>query len=84
MFFRKSKVINDRQNEFIDKNMSLSENNCTFNGYDNKTKKAKCVCPFNLSYQYKYFYWSGDKSLNLRNYLLKIFYLLIFGKLQNS
>ena len=43
MFFRKSKVINDRQNEFIDKNMSLSENNCTFNGYDNKTKKAMCM-----------------------------------------
>ena len=26
--------------------MSLCENNCTYNGYDNETKKAKCECPF--------------------------------------
>ena len=37
-------LINDRQNEYIENNYSLCENNCTFNGYDQKTKKALCEC----------------------------------------
>ena len=37
-------IINDRQKEFNDNNLSLCENNCTYNGYDNNTKKAKCEC----------------------------------------
>ena len=39
-------LINDRQNEFKENNMSLCENNCTYNGYDNETKKSKCECTF--------------------------------------
>ena len=39
-------LINDRQNEFKEKNMSLCENNCTYNGYDSETKKSKCECTF--------------------------------------
>ena len=37
-------ILNDRKNEYIDNNLSLCENNCTFNGYDSKTKKAICEC----------------------------------------
>ena len=37
-------LINDRQNEYIDNNLSLCENNCTFIGYDQNTKKALCEC----------------------------------------
>ena len=37
-------LINDRQNEYNDNNMSICENNCTFNGYDKETKKALCEC----------------------------------------
>ena len=34
----------DRKNEYNDNNMSLCENNCTFNKYNNETKKAECNC----------------------------------------
>ena len=37
-------LINDRHNEFNDNNLFLCENNCTFIGYDEETKKAKCEC----------------------------------------
>jgi hypothetical protein len=37
-------LINDRQNEYIYNNFSLCENNCSFNGYEKNTKKAKCEC----------------------------------------
>ena len=37
-------IINDRIDEYNDNNLSLCEKNCSFNGYDNKTKKALCEC----------------------------------------
>ena len=37
-------LINDRQNEFNINNMSLCENNCTYNGYHIDSKNAKCEC----------------------------------------
>ena len=37
-------ILNDRKNEYVDNNLSLCENDCTFNGYDSDTKKAKCEC----------------------------------------
>ena len=37
-------IINDRKNEFKNNNLSLCENNCTYNGYDSNTKKALCEC----------------------------------------
>ena len=37
-------ILNDRQNEYIENNLSLCENNCTFTGYDKDTKKALCEC----------------------------------------
>ena len=36
--------INDRKNEYNNKNLSLCEKNCTFIDYDNETKKAICEC----------------------------------------
>ena len=37
-------LINDRKEEFIQNNMSLCENICTYTGYDKNTKKALCEC----------------------------------------
>ena len=36
--------LEDRRNEFIDNNMSLCEENCELNSYNNKTKKLSCEC----------------------------------------
>ena len=41
-------IINDRIEEYNDNNMSLCEKNCSFNGYDNKTKKALCECEIKI------------------------------------
>ena len=37
-------ILNDRRQEYIDNNMSLCENKCSYNGYDEDTKKVSCVC----------------------------------------
>ena len=37
-------VLDDRRNEYIDNNLSLCEANCTYNGYNEDTKKALCEC----------------------------------------
>ena len=37
-------TLDDRKNEYIDKNMSLCESNCEYTGYKNTTKKAVCNC----------------------------------------
>ena len=37
-------LINDRQNEYNDNNMSICENNCTIKEYNNETKKVNCEC----------------------------------------
>ena len=41
-------ILNDRQNEFINNNLSLCEDNCTYNGYFTDTKKALCECQTKL------------------------------------
>ena len=46
--------LGDRRNEFINKNMSLCEENCELTDYDNNKKKAKCSC-------------NAKKSLSLDN-----------------
>ena len=38
------KTIKERQNEFIKNNLSICEEDCNFNDYDNITKKAVCSC----------------------------------------
>ena len=37
-------LINDRQNEYNNNNMSICENNCLFIEYDSKNKKSICNC----------------------------------------
>ena len=37
-------LIIDRKNEFINNNMSLCENNCSFDGYNSETKQVICKC----------------------------------------
>ena len=37
-------LLNDRQNEFNNNNLSLCEKKCTYNGYNIDIKKANCEC----------------------------------------
>ena len=37
-------IISDRQNQYINNNLTLCENNCELSEYDNETKKAICKC----------------------------------------
>ena len=37
-------ILNDRKEEFINNNMSLCENNCYYNGYNEQSKKSLCEC----------------------------------------
>ena len=37
-------ILSDRIKEYTENNLSLCENNCSFNGYDSNTKKALCEC----------------------------------------
>ena len=42
----------DRKNEYINGDYILCEYNCTFKGYDNKTKKAECSCEIKTIFKY--------------------------------
>ena len=37
-------TLNDRQDEFIDKNLSLCESGCNYTSYDSKNQKVVCNC----------------------------------------
>ena len=37
-------ILNDRQNEYNDNNLSICENYCTLTGYESEIKKASCEC----------------------------------------
>ena len=37
-------IINDRQNEYVNNNLSLCQNNCSFTGYEQNSKKAIYDC----------------------------------------
>ena len=37
-------ILNDRKQEFIDNNLSLCENNCTYIKYDKNIKQSECDC----------------------------------------
>ena len=37
-------ILNDRKNEFVDKNMTLCEDNCQFINYDKQNKIVNCSC----------------------------------------
>ena len=55
-------ILNDRRKEYVEKNLSLCENNCKFDNYDYKTKNAKCVCK-----KKNLFYYILKYFLNLKN-----------------
>ena len=42
-------TLKDRQQEFIDNNMTLCENNCDFISYNNTLKKVNCECDIKFS-----------------------------------
>ena len=66
--------LNDRRNEFINKNMSLCEDNCELINYDNNYNKAKCSC------QVKTVLSLDNKELDNRN-IIKNF--IDFKKITN-
>ena len=43
-------ILSDRKNEYYQNNMTLCEENCDYNGYDNETKKAICECKIKESF----------------------------------
>ena len=48
--FQTDITIKDRQEEFIDKNLSLCEEDCDYNDYDINTKKVICNCNIKISF----------------------------------
>ena len=56
--------LNDRKNEFIDKNMSLCEENCELIEYNREKGKAKCSCDIKLSISPNY-----DTKFNKNDFL---------------
>ena len=66
--------LQDRKKEFVENNLTLCEENCTFNGYDNKTKKALCSCPVKIKLPLvSEVYFDKDKLyknfINIKNFL---------------
>ena len=47
-------TLNDRQKEFINKNMTLCENDCHYDSYDYILKKVECKC--DVKYRIKELY----------------------------
>ena len=42
-------TLRDRRKEFINKNLSLCESNCDYNGYDIETKESYCNCEIKIN-----------------------------------
>ena len=42
-------TLKDRKREYIDKNMTLYEEDCQYMGYDSKKKEALCECPIKIN-----------------------------------
>ena len=76
----------DRKNDYNDQNMSLCENGCEYDGYNETTKKTKCVCP--IKSKRNFFDIDQDKLLNkFKNYkeiinimIVKCYKLVFSGK----
>ena len=43
-------TLKDRRNRYIYDNMSLCENDCLYNGYNNDTKKVQCKCNIKIKF----------------------------------
>ena len=48
--FQTDITIKDRQKEYINKNLSLCEEDCIYNNYDLETKKVTCECYIKISF----------------------------------
>ena len=76
-------TLNDRQKEFINKNMTLCENDCHYDSYDYILKKVECIC--DVKYRIKELYEikiDKDKlkaNLNIKNLVNKC-YKKVFTK----
>ena len=70
----------DRQKEFIDKNMTLCEENCYLVGYNYQSKKVKCSCTIKLNLSIidnikfdKNIFWNVFNNININ--LVNNFYI---------
>ena len=45
-------ILKDRKQEYIDKNLSLCEKNCTYITYDKSTKRSSCICNIKNEIEY--------------------------------
>ena len=62
--------LKDRQNEFVNNNLTLCEENCDLDDYDKRTKKAVCKCDIKTEMEL-----SNKKEFNMRefyNYFIDI------------
>ena len=58
-------ILNDRKNEFKEKNLSLCESNCDYNGYNSNKKIALCECFIKIKFPFiKEIIVNKDKLLN--------------------
>ena len=80
-------ILSDRKNEYYQNNMTLCEENCDYNGYDNETKRAICKCKIKETFlSISEINFDKDKLIeffNLKNrvniYVMKC-YQLLFSK----
>ena len=59
-------TLNDRQNEFIENNMTLCDNDCNFIEYNNYLKKVKCECDIKFNIKDIYNIKIDKKKLKLK------------------
>ena len=59
----------DRKNEFINKNFSLCEKDCTYNGYNINTSKALCQCKIKTKFSTFSEYINKSKNELLNNFV---------------
>ena len=58
-------ILNDRKNDYNSKYFGLCENNCSFIGYNNATKRSECICEVKSNFNnYKDIIDNKDKILN--------------------
>ena len=80
--------LDDRKKEFVDKNMSVCEENCEFTGYDLDTKKAICSCEVKIklplmseiSFDKNRLYDSFTNIKNIANMKILNCYHVLFSK----
>ena len=81
-------ILDDRQNEYIDNNMSLCTSNCEYTGYNIETKKAICNCQpkTNITFNIEIDFNKQDILVQFLNYKNRInlnamkCYKLLFSK----